>query len=255
MTAMTQYAGLAGRTALVTGAGRGLGRVVVLRLLEHGSSVVAVDIDADALSTLASEAGAQASIRVLTTDLGDAAAAEALVPSTVEAFGGIDVLVNNAAILTRKPLEDVTIEDFDRVIAVNLRAPFLLARAALGEMRRQRWGRIINISSIAARTGGSSNIYPYVASKGGLIALTKALAKSAAPDNVLVSAVLPAGMDTPMVTQGFDPATIEQIKSQIPIGRLSRPEEIAEAVLWLASEASSYVTGACFDINGGWAMT
>jgi NAD(P)-dependent dehydrogenase (short-subunit alcohol dehydrogenase family) len=251
---MTQYAGLSGRVALVTGAGRGLGRAVAMRLLEHGAAVAAVDIDGEALSALAVQAGPGTSIHILPADLADAGTAESLVPLTVQAFGGIDILVNNAAILCRKPLEDVSIEDFDRVIAVNLRAPFLLARAALREMRPRRWGRIVNVSSIAARTGGSSDVFPYAASKGGLVALTKALAKSAAPDNVLVSTVLPAGIDTPMVAQGYDTEGLEQIKTQIPIGRLSQPEEIAEAVLWLASEASSYVAGASFDVNGGWSM-
>jgi 3-oxoacyl-[acyl-carrier protein] reductase len=251
---MTQYAGLSGRVALVTGAGRGLGRAVARRLLEHGAAVAAVDIDRGALSEVAEEAGPGASIHILPADLADAASAESLVPLAVEAFGGLDILVNNAAILCRKPLEDVSIDDFDRVIAVNLRAPFLIARAALREMRPRRWGRIVNVASIAARTGGSADVFPYAASKGGLVALTKALAKSAAPDNVLVSAVLPAGMDTPMVAQGFGTEGLEQIKAQIPMGRLSEPEEIAEAVLWLASESSSYVTGASLDVNGGWSM-
>jgi 3-oxoacyl-[acyl-carrier protein] reductase len=242
MISASRYAGLDKRVALVTGAARGLGRAVVLRLLENGASVAACDIDSEGLATLDSIPRVSGSLRIFPVDL-------------AEAFGRLDILVNNAAILCRKPLEEMTVDDFDRVLAVNLRAPFLLARAALKDMRLQRWGRIINIASIAARTGGSSNLFAYAASKGGLVALTKALARSGAEDNILVSAVLPAGIDTPMIGEGFSADSLEKIRAEIPLQRLAQPEEIAEIVLWLASDASSYVTGASFDVNGGWAMT
>lgn len=251
------YGGLSSRVAVVTGADGGLGRAVVRRFLEHGTFVIATDLvppDIEAFGCPGDVPG----LRTVALDLADPMAAEHLVAEAVQTFGRLDILVNNAAILRRQPLEEVSIEDFDRAIAVNLRAPFFLSRAAMEHMRAQRWGRVINISSVGVRTGGSSgsiNDLPYLASKGGLVSLTKALARAGAADNVLASAVLPAAIHTPMVEHGYQKEAIEHIKREIPLGRLSQPQEIAELVLWLSSDAASYVTGASFDINGGWVMT
>jgi NAD(P)-dependent dehydrogenase (short-subunit alcohol dehydrogenase family) len=255
MTALSRYAGLEGRVALVTGAAGGLGSAIVKQYVSQGVSVVACDRDDESLSPLASELGPDDPVHFCAVDLADTSVGELLVEATVAAFGRIDILVNNAAVLHRMPLEEVSSEVFDEIMAVNLRAPFLLSRAALREMRQQRSGRIINVSSIAARTGGSSDVFPYAASKGGLVALTKAFAKVAGRDNVLVSAVLPAAIDTPMISDGFEQHTLDSITGEIPLGRLSQPSEIAQAVLWLSSDAASYVNGASIDVNGGWVMT
>lgn len=165
------------------------------------------------------------------------------------------MLVNNAALIGRAPLEDITPTLFDQVIAVNLRAPLFLSRAALSVMRPNRHGRIINIASMAARTGGTSDVYIYGASKAGLVRITRALAKLAAPENVRINAVLPSNIEAPMLRGVFPQAVLDQVVSQIPLGRTAEPAEVAELVLWLASDASSYVTGASWDINGGWYMS
>ena len=144
---------------------------------------------------------------------------------------------------------------FDQVMAVNLRAPLLLSRAALYHMRAQRTGRIVNVASMAARTGGTSDVFLYAASKAGLLALTRSLAKSAAADNVRVNAILPSNIESPMFRGGFPQDVIDRVLAQIPLGRTAEPAEVAELVLWLASDASSYVTGVTWDINGGWFMT
>jgi NAD(P)-dependent dehydrogenase (short-subunit alcohol dehydrogenase family) len=250
------YPELAGRVVIVTGAAGGLGRAVADGFAAQGAHLVLCDLDAGALG-LAGDGQAAPPDRVLAVaaDLRDPAACEALVDAAASHFGRIDVLVNNAAVLHRMPIEQVTPKVFDEVVAVNLRAPFFLARAALRHMRPAGWGRIINVASVAARTGGASDVFPYAASKGGLVALTKSLAKLAASDGVLVNAILPAGIDTPMITEGFPAEAIEAIVRQIPLGRLSPPSEMAGIVLWLASDAAGYVTGASFDVNGGWVMT
>jgi 3-oxoacyl-[acyl-carrier protein] reductase len=254
MVANAHYAGLAGRHAIVTGAARGLGLAVVERLLEEGAHVAACDVDDAGLAAASETWSSSANWLVVDVDLADARACEALVPQVAADLGPVDILVNCAAVLHRKPMEELAIDEFDHIVWVNLRAPFILARAAMPGMRERRWGRIVNVASIAARTGGSSDVAAYAASKGGLVALTKALAKVGAPDNVLVNAVLPAGIDTPMLHEGFSPETLDQIRGQIPLGRLAQPEEMAEPVVWLTSDAASYLSGASIDVNGGWTM-
>jgi 3-oxoacyl-[acyl-carrier protein] reductase len=251
-----RYPELAGRVVIVTGAARGLGRALADGFAAQGARLVLCDLDGDGLAgvceTLPVGPG---QVLAVAADLRDPATCETLVDGAAERFGRVDVLVNNAAVLRRMPLEAVTPEIFDDVIAVNLRAPFFLARAALRHMRAARTGRIVNVASVAARTGGASDVFPYAASKGGLVALTKSLARLAAGDGVLVNAVLPAGIDTPMIAEGFGPEALERIVDQIPLGRLSPPAEMAGVVLWLASDAAAYVTGASVDVNGGWVMT
>ncbi len=250
------YPELAGRVVIVTGAAGGLGRAVADGFGAQGARLVLCDLDAAALRLAGKDLATPPDrLLALAADLREPAACEALVDTAADHFGQIDVLVNNAAVLHRMPVEQVTPEVFDEVMAVNLRAPFFLARAALRHMRPAGWGRIINIASVAARTGGASDVFPYAASKGGLVTLTKSLAKLAAGDGVLVNAVLPAGIDTSMITEGFSAEAIEAIVRQIPLGRLSPPSEMAGIVLWLASDAAGYVTGASFDVNGGWVMT
>lgn len=252
---MATYEGLAGRVVLVTGAARGLGAAIASGFARNGSSIVLVDVDHEGLERVA--AGLEidtARIMVEVVDLADTGACEPLIDRSVARFGRLDVLVNNAAIIARAPLAEIQAETFEQVLRVNLLAPFFLARAALAPMRAARRGRIINIASMAARTGGTSDVYMYAASKGGLIAVTKSLAKIAAPDNVLVNAILPSNIESPML--GVFPAEgLARTIASIPLGRTAQPTEVAELVLWLASDAASYVTGANWDINGGWFMT
>ena len=231
------------RTALVTGSAQGIGRAVAEALAAAGHVVVGVDIrDQDA--------GSMA--RTLRVDLADPAAIEDL----VAAVGRVDVLVNNAAILVEKPIEDTTVEEFDRTVAVNLRAPFLLSRACGAGMKERGWGRIVNISSVGARTGGVSQVAAYAATKAGLIALTKNFARNYGPFGVTVNAVAPGAIDTPML-QGqvaVTPGLVESLTPAIPLRRFASPAELAAVVAFLASDAASFVTGVTLDVNGGWFM-
>jgi 3-oxoacyl-[acyl-carrier protein] reductase len=250
------YEGLRDAAVLVTGATGGLGQAIVKRFADHGARLLLTDLDAGRLDELAASLALSPShVATQPADLSDAAACAPLVGQAVERFGRLDVLVNNAAQLGRAPLKAITPELFDRVMAVNLRAPFLLTQAALAQMRRQRSGRIVNVASMAARTGGTSDVFVYAASKAGLLSLTRSLAKIAAPEGVRVNAILPANIESPMLRAGFPPDVIERVLAQIPLGRTAQPVEVAELVLWLASDASSYVTGVSWDINGGWFMT
>lgn len=253
---MNHYDGLADAVVLVTGAARGLGAAIATGFARQGARLLVTDLDAAALAaTAAALSLGPDRLAVEAADLADVAVCERLVGQAVETFGRLDVLVNNAAVLGRAPLAEITPELFDQVIAVNLRAPFFLARAALATMRPCGTGAIVNVASMAARTGGTSDVYIYGASKAGLLALTRSLAKTAAPDGVRVNAILPSNIESPMLRRGFPPEVLAEVLGQIPLGRSAAPAEVAELVLWLASDAASYVTGASWDINGGWFMT
>ena len=253
---MNRYEGLQDAVVLVTGATGGLGVAIARRFADHGARLLLTDLQPDRLIDLASSFDPDSPLFITKpADLTDPAVCEPLVELAIERFGRIDILINNAALLGRAPLESITPTLFDRVIAVNLRAPFLLSQAAMAVMRRQQSGRIVNVSSMAARTGGTSDVFVYAASKAGLLSLTRSLAKIGAPDNIRVNAILPANIESPMLRDSFPQDVLDQVLEQIPLGRTARPSEVAELVLWLASDASSYVTGASWDINGGWFMT
>lgn len=252
---MNRYEGLRDAAVLVTGAARGLGAAIAEGFAAQGARLLITDIHREGLERQAESLGLGTDHLVLEpADLTDVSAYEPLVRRAVEAFGRLDVLVNNAAVIGRAPLEEITPELFDRVIAVNLRAPFFLSRAALGVMRPRRSGRIVNVASMAARTGGTSDVYTYGASKAGVLAITRSLAKIAAPDNVRINAILPSNIESPMLRGSFPQEVLDRVLNEIPLGRTAHPAEVAELVLWLASDASSYVTGAGWDINGGWYM-
>lgn len=251
---MANYPDLAGKSVLITGAANGLGAALAGAFAEQGSNVGLVDIDEIGLKRTADALGLGPD-RLLAevADLADDGTYEALVKRVAAHFGGLDVLVNNAAMLKRVPMESVTIDDFERTLRINLVAPYFLARAAIAEMRaRERTGRIINVASVAGRSGGVADIHPYAASKGGLMAMTRSLAKAVAGDGILVNAVLPANIESAMLRDTFPPEAIEKTLSQVPVGRTAAPSEVAGLVLWLSSDACGYVTGANWDINGGW---
>jgi 3-oxoacyl-[acyl-carrier protein] reductase len=254
---MATYPDLEGRSVLITGAAGGLGRALVSTFAEQGCRIVVSDVDGRGLrDLLAGLAERQDQVRAVEVDLRDVEACGGLVDSAVDAWGGLDVLVNNAAIIGGASLDEVTAGLFDQVMEVNVRAPLFLARAAIRHMRGRHQGRIINVASMAARTGGG---YPgltcYAASKGAMLSLTRALARAAAGDGILVNAVLPSNVDSPMLWGAFSPDDIARTVASIPLHRPAQAVEVAELVLWLASSASSYVTGACWDINGGWVMS
>jgi len=241
---------LTGKHALVTGASGGIGAAIARSLHAQGAAVGLSGTRAEALEALAAELGER--VAVLPCRLDDAAATTALPDQAEKALGGLDVLVNNAG-LTRDTLAlRMKDEDWNTVLEVNLTAGFRLARASLRAMMRRRWGRIIGITSIVGVTGnpGQAN---YAASKAGMIGMSKALAAEVASRNVTVNCVAPGFIATPM-TEVLDAGQKERLLGAIPAGRLGTPEDVAAAVVYLASEEAAYVTGQTIHVNGGMAM-
>ena len=242
---------LNGKTALVTGATGGIGAAIARVLHKAGATVAISGTRANALEELKAELGGDRVV-VLPCNLSDAAAVEKLVPEAEAAMGSLDILVNNAGITKDGLAMRMKDEDWASVIDVNLTASFRLARAAMRGMMKKRWGRIVNITSVVGVMGnpGQAN---YVASKAGVIGLTKSLAQELAARNVTVNAVAPGFIATPM-TDVLNDKQKEAILGRVPAGKLGSPEDIAAAVLYLASEEAGYVTGQTLHVNGGMAM-
>ena len=228
------------RKALVTGSARGIGRAVAERLRGDGLRVIGVDI-------LPHEGEVDEAMRV---DLADAEACQRVAAGA----GAVDVLVNCAALFVHKPIADFTVGEFDRTVAVNLRAMFLLSRDLVGGMAERGWGRIVNVSSIGARTGGVSQSAVYNATKAGIISLTKNFARNYGQRGVTANAVLPGYVHSYMTSHITEEENAAYM-SQIPLGRGAQPYEIADVVGFLASDEAGYMTGASVDVNGGWVMT
>lgn len=241
---------LEGKTVLVTGASGGIGAEIAKNLYAKGAIVGLSGTRKETLQALADEMGERA--HVLPCVLSDKEAVEQLIPQTIEVLGGLDILVNNAGITRDGLFMRMSDEDWDSVIQVNLTATFQLCRAVLRPMMKKRWGRIVNITSIVGVTGnaGQGN---YCASKAGMIGMSKALAAEVAPRNITVNCVAPGFIETPMTDVLKDEHKHALLKS-IPAGRLGQPEDIAEAVAYLSSEAAGYVTGQTLHVNGGMAM-
>lgn len=241
---------LSGKKALVTGATGGLGGAIARALHARGAEVALSGTRREALEALAADLGERA--HVLPANLAVSEEVEALVPAAEAALGGLDILVNNAG-LTRDNLSlRMKDEDWDAVIAVNLTAAFRLSRAALKGMMRRRFGRIIGISSVVGVTGnpGQGN---YAASKAGLIGLSKSLAAEVASRGITVNVVAPGFIESPM-TDVLNDKQREAILARVPAGRLGTGEDIAAAVVYLASDQAGYVTGQTLHVNGGMAM-
>ena len=242
---------LTGKTALVTGASGGIGGAIAKALHAQGATVVLSGTRAEALETLKAELGSRAFIAP--ANLSDIASVEALPKAAEEAAGaGIDILVNNAGITRDNLFMRMKDEEWDQVIAVNLTAAFRLSRAVLRGMMKKRWGRIIQITSVVGATGnpGQGN---YAAAKAGLVGMTKSLAAEVASRNITVNAVAPGFIQTAM-TDVLTDQQKETISTRIPAGRMGMPEEIAAAVVYLASPEAAYVTGETIQVNGGMAM-
>jgi len=255
---------LADNIVLITGAGQGIGRAIALACGAEGATVATADL-APPLPTVADVERAGGKGAAFACDVRDAAAVEHLVAAVEAAFGRIDVLVNNAGISGQTgPLETIPPEAFDEVVAVNLRGPYLLCRAVLPGMKRRRRGRIINIASIAGKEP-SPEYAPYCATKMGLIGLTRTLAKEVGPFGITANSICPGVTDSGQRYQnvlvgrsravGVTPAEIEQrLIAQTAIGRIIRPEDVARAVVFLASEAAAAITGEDLNVTGGAVM-
>jgi len=241
---------LAGKTALVTGSTRGIGRAIAESLAGAGARVAIVGRD----EARAKEAAGQISpeARGFACDVGDIASVTALVEAVEKEFGGIDILVNNAGLTRDNIFLRLKDDDWDAVIDANLRGAFVAIRAATRGMMKKRWGRIINIASVVGIVGnkGQAN---YAASKAGLIGLTKSVAKELASRNILANVVAPGFIETDMTAAMTDDAK-KTLFTQIPLERLGKPSDIASLVTFLASEQSSYITGQVFVVDGGMVM-
>ncbi|MCD1257864.1 3-oxoacyl-[acyl-carrier-protein] reductase [Paenibacillus athensensis] len=245
---------LSGKAALVTGASRGIGRAIALHLAECGADV--------AVNYAGSEAAAQEVVDQITAmgrkaiklqaDVSRFAEAESLVKQTIEAFGKIDILVNNAGITRDNLIIRMKEEEFDEVIATNLKGVFNCCKAVTREMMRQRSGRIINISSISGAMGNAGQVN-YASAKAGTFGLTKSLAKELAARNITVNCVAPGFIETDM-TDKLPESMREQLFKEIPMARFGKPEDIAKAVRFLASEDASYMTGQTIHVDGGMYM-
>ena len=239
---------LQGKTALVTGAARGIGLAIATRFVKEGARVALVDLDRSQVEAAAKPLGDQAF--AIAADVTLTADVERAVRAVTERWGRLDVAVNNAGITGGSKLTwETTDEEWHRVLAVDLTAVFLVSRAAVRVMLGQGSGRIINIASVAGKEGNPT-LVPYSTAKAGVIGFTKALAKEVATKGILVNAVAPAMIGTDMVRQ-MSKETVDMLLAKIPMGRVGRPEEAAALVLWLASDECTFSTGAVYDLSGG----
>lgn len=250
---------LNGKVAIITGARRGMGRTHSLLLAQAGARVVVSDIDLKECEQVVEEiksAGGEAiAVKCDVTDKKDI---DQMIKKAIDEFGKVDILVNNAGICQFKPFIDLTDEDWEKTIDINLRGYYWCAKAVVPEMIKQKYGRIINIASIAAgQVGvGFSGLTHYCASKGGIVAFTEALSLELAPYNITVNAIAPGAIDTPMVSASkIDPKILEASMARIPLRRMGKPEEISSLVVFLASDEASYITGDLIVADGGYVST
>ena len=240
---------LTGKTAVVTGAAGTMGTAAARFLLEDGAQVALVDIEALRLDNVARFL--RGKTLPVACDIADSAAVRSAFQKIESELGPVDILVNNAGILSNNKAEQTPDDEWRRVMAANLDGAFYWARIALPGMKSRGWGRIINVCSLAAKTGGLTAGTAYATSKGALTSLTFSLAREAAPHGVTVNAISPAYVKTPMITEGLNEAQRRQLLAQIPVGRFCEPEEFAHAVRFLASPLAGFITGEVIDVNGG----
>ena len=247
---------LKNKVAIITGARRGMGRAHALALAKADAKVVVSDISQEDCEIVVGEikkAGGEA--LAVKCDVSKKQEVDNMVKAAVGKWGKVDILVNNAGICQFKPFLEITEEEWDRTIDINLKGYFLCAQAASREMVKQKSGAIVNIASIAmGQMGvGFATLAHYSASKGGIVAMTETMAIELGPYNIRVNAIAPGVIDTPMVDPlKSDPKTMEGTLTRVPLHRMGKPEEVSNLVLFLASDASSYMTGSTVVIDGGW---
>ena len=245
--------GLSDRVAIVTGSSRGIGRAIALKLAEVGATVVINDVgEASPVDSVVEEIKAmnRQSLAVL-ADVSSSSDVAQLVETTMSAYGRVDILVNNAGITRDQLVLRMSDEDWDKVISVNLKSVFICTRAVLRHMIKQRWGRIVSITSIVGIMGnpGQAN---YASAKAGIIGFTRTIAKEVASRSITANAIAPGFIDTKM-TQQLEESQSQELKKRIPLGYLGTPRDVAEAVAFMASEEARYITGQVLNVDGGMA--
>ncbi|BBO82023.1 SDR family oxidoreductase [Desulfosarcina ovata] len=246
------------RVAVVTGGGSGIGRASALAFAMEGANVVAADIDVEGgeeTVQMIKNAGGEAIF--VRTDVTKAVEVEAMVNKTIEVYGRLDCAHNNAGIDgTGLPADELSEADWDRVVSINLKGTWLCIKYEAPQMLKLGKGAIVNTSSIFGLIGGFPNNAEYVASKHGILGLTKGAALDYAAKGIRVNAICPGAIRTPILERQMpNPDALKMVTSLHPIGRVGNPEEVAETAVWLCSDAASFVTGACLSVDGGWAIT
>ncbi len=247
---------LSGKVALVTGARRGMGKAHAVALGKQGATVIITDVDLDACQLVEDEIKVEGGAAMcFKMDVSNKAEVEEVIAKVVEEYGRLDILVNNAGIYQAKPVLDITEEEWNRMIAIDLTGAFWCAQAAAREMAKNNWGRIINIASISSGgvgIGVAASVH-YTAAKGGIIGMTEALAVDLADKGILVNAIAPGAIDTPMVDEaGMSDEARAAMLAGVPLKRIGKPEEVSAAVIFLASEEAGYTTGSTVYVDGGW---
>ena len=243
-----------GKVAIITGAGRGIGKAIAERLASEGADVVICDVDKEAAERTAEEIRSKYSVKAIaiSADVANEGDVNSMVEETIKNFGRVDFLINNAGITRDSLLLRMSEEEWDKVIAVDLKSVFLCTRAVIRHMMRQRFGRIVNISSVIGLRGnvGQAN---YASAKAGIIGFTKSAARELAGRNITVNAVAPGYIQTEM-TERLPQEVKEEMLKQVPLGRPGQPEDVAGVVAFLCSEDASYITGEIIRVDGGMAM-
>lgn len=237
------------RVALVTGGAGSIGAAIAESLLNEGMKVVLNDVDEDGLRRITGRL--KGDIFQRSFDISDADRVEREISQAGNEIGEIDILVNNAGILSNHKIETTPAEEWRRVLEVNLSGAFYLSKAVIPGMKKRRWGRIVNVCSLAAKSGGITAGTAYTASKGAMISLTFSIARETAPYGITVNGIAPGYVRTPMVTDQLSPDKQKELLTQIPVGRFCEPEEIAHLVRFLVHPLSGFITGEIVDINGG----
>ncbi len=252
----SSYSSLSGKVAIVTGAAQGIGRTVAETLAAHGARVALVDVKPDlveqGVTAIVDQGGTAVAVSADVTNIQQV---RQMVDRVVTALGTVDILVNNAGVLRNTPIVEMAEEEWDLVLDVCLKGAFLCSQAVLPIMMSKRYGKIVNISSLAARSTSVLGGAAYTSAKAGLLGFSRHLAREAAPYGINVNALCPGATDTPMTRGGAGgPEQFEDMGKRVPLGRWGVPQDQANAVLFLVSEASSFITGATIDVNGGQIM-
>ena len=241
-----------GKTVIVTGAGQGMGKAVAMAFGSEGAFVVVCDIRDDAAQQVAREIENNGGQSLWTnTDVSDKVQVDGMVAKTINEFGTVDVLVNNAGLLYSTPVDKISEDEWDRVLKVNLKSVFLCSLAVLPVMKAKKSGKIVNMSSSAGRSTSELGGAHYTASKAGVLGFSRHLAREMAQYGINVNAVCPGLIHTPMISSDACKERLEYFIGQIPMKRLGKPEEAADLVFFLASDEAAYITGATVDFNGG----